>query len=95
MAFNANINIQDDFTLSQFDFTQSAWANNPNFPGVPAGAAAPGLDPVIGQGARPNQTYVNEWAGSSATQVTAIPQAVHMRGGEYFFMPSLAFLRSL
>ena len=51
---------------------------------------------MIGQGARPNQTYVNEWAGSAATQVTAIPQAVHMwRGGEYFFMPSLAFLRSL
>jgi Dyp-type peroxidase family len=95
MAFNANINIQDDFGLSQFDFTQSVWADNPNFPGVPAGAAAPGLDPVIGQGARPNQTYVNVWAGSATTQVTAIPQAVHMRGGEYFFMPSLVFLRSL
>jgi hypothetical protein len=95
MAFNANINIQDNFALSQFDFTQSAWADNAGFPGVPAGAAAPGLDPVIGQGTRPSQTYVNEWAGSATTQVTAVPQAVHMRGGEYFFMPSLAFLRSL
>jgi hypothetical protein len=36
MAFNANININDDFGLSQFDFTQAAWADNPNFPGVPA-----------------------------------------------------------
>jgi Dyp-type peroxidase family len=95
MAFNANINIQDDFALAQFDFTQSAWANNPNFPGVPAGAPAPGLDPVIGQGVRPDQTYVNEWAGSAASQVTAIPQAVRMRGGEYFFAPSLAFLSGL
>jgi deferrochelatase/peroxidase EfeB len=97
MAFNANINIQDDFGLSQFDFTQSSWANFPGFPGIPMGvtAPAPGLDPVIGQGARPPQTYVNEWAGSAATQVTAIPQAVNLRGGEYFFMPALAFLRSL
>ena len=95
MAFNANINIQDDFSLAQFDFTQGIWADNPGFPGVPAGVPAPGLDPVIGQGARPDQTYVNDWAGSAVTQVTAVPQAVHMRGGEYFFMPSLAFLRSL
>ena len=95
MAFNANINIQDNFALAQFDFTQGVWADNPTFPGVPVGAPTPGLDPVIGQGPRPNQTYVNEWAGSAATQVTAIPQAVHMHGGEYFFMPSLAFLRSL
>jgi hypothetical protein len=26
---------------------------------------------------------------------TAPPEAVTMKGGEYFFMPSLAFLRSL
>jgi len=95
MAFNANINIQDNFALSQFDFTQRAWANNSNFPRVPVGVSPPGLDPVIGQGARPDQTYVNDWAGSSGTQVTAIAQAVHMRGGEYFFVPCLAFLRNL
>jgi hypothetical protein len=72
-----------------------AWANNSNFPCVPVGVSPPGLDPVIGQGVRPDQTYVNDWAGSSGTQVTAIAQAVHMRGGEYFFVPSLAFLRNL
>jgi hypothetical protein len=27
--------------------------------------------------------------------VPAAPQAVTLKGGEYFFMPSLAFLRSL
>jgi Dyp-type peroxidase family len=95
MAFNANVNIQDDFGLSQFDFTQSNWANFDGFPQVPAGTAAPGLDPVIGQGTRPKQTYPNQWGGTQTQEVDAIAQAVRMKGGEYFFMPSLAFLRSL
>jgi Dyp-type peroxidase family len=95
MAFNANVNIQDDFGLAQFDFTQAVWANNPGFPQVSAGTAAPGLDPVIGQGPRPQQTYPTQWGGTQTQQVDAIAQAVRMRGGEYFFMPSLAFLRSL
>jgi hypothetical protein len=29
------------------------------------------------------------------TTTTASPQAVTMKGGEYFFMPSLSFFRSL
>jgi Dyp-type peroxidase family len=95
MAFNANINIQDDFGLSQFDFTQAVWANNPGFPQVPANTPAPGLDPVIGQGPRPTQTYPTQWGGTQTQEVDAVAQAVRMLGGEYFFMPSLAFLRSL
>jgi hypothetical protein len=95
MAFNANISIDDDFALSQFDFTQQVWADNPGFPRVPAGTPAPELDPVIGQGPRHDPTSFSEWGGLIATQTPAIPQAVHMRGGDYFFMPSLAFLRSL
>ena len=50
---------------------------------------------MIGQGTRPAQTYPTHWAGTAATEVNAIAQAVRMNGGEYFFMPSLAFLRSL
>jgi deferrochelatase/peroxidase EfeB len=42
MAFNSDIR-------HQFEFTQITWANNPNFPEVPAGSPPPGLDPVIGQ----------------------------------------------
>jgi Dyp-type peroxidase family len=97
MAFNANINIQDDFSRSQFDFTQAIWADNPGFPAAPQ---PPGLDPVIGQGPRLAPTYVTQWgadpaaAGATAT-VTAPAQAVRMLGGEYFFMPSLATLASL
>jgi Dyp-type peroxidase family len=95
MAFNANVNIQDNFGLAQFDFTQSAWANSPGFPRVPPTTPAPGLDPVIGQGPRPPQTHPTQWGGTQTQQVNAVAQAITMRGGEYFFMPSLAFLRSL
>lgn len=95
MAFNATISVDDNFGAAQFDFTQSVWANNPDFPAVPAGTPPPGLDPVIGQGARPAQTYPTRWAGPATTEVDAVAQAVRMKGGEYFFMPSLAFLRSL
>jgi Dyp-type peroxidase family len=95
MAFNATINIDDNPGASQFDFTQQRWANSPGFPVVPAGTPPPGLDPVIGQGTRPAQTYPTRWGGPAATEVDAIAQAVRMNGGEYFFMPSLAFLRSL
>jgi hypothetical protein len=93
MAFNANI-------AEQFEFAQNVWANNPGFPKVPAGATAPGLDLVIGQGARPDIRCPVSW-GADPKDVKdnkttkAVPQAVTMKGGEYFFMPSLAFLRSL
>ena len=93
MAFNANI-------AEQFEFAQSTWANNPGFPKVPAGASAPGLDLVIGQGTRPDIRCPLEWGADPADATknmttVATPQAVTMKGGDYFFMPSLAFLRSL
>ena len=93
MAFNANI-------AEQFEFAQKSWANNPGFPKVPAGRNAPGLDMVIGQGARPDIDGPKVWGAdfSVAAQhkiVTAAPQAVTMKGGEYFFMPSLPTLAAL
>lgn len=90
MAFNADI-------AEQFEFAQSTWANNPGFPRVPPGAGAPGLDLVIGQSStpRPDIHCPVEWGGSTTATTTATPQAVTMKGGEYFFMPSLAFCRSL
>lgn len=93
MAFNAVI-------AEQFEFAQKSWANNPGFPRVPAGSPAPGLDLVIGQGSRPDITCPLTWGAdiadaSSNKKTSALPQAVTMKGGEYFFMPSLAFLRAL
>jgi hypothetical protein len=94
MAFNSKMNFDADGAPgAQFDFTQAVWANNPGFPVGPP--PPPGLDPVIGQGARPGQSYPLTWSESDRSVVPAIAQAVRMRGGEYFFMPSLPFLRGL
>ncbi len=88
MAFNAELR-------DQFEFTQAIWANNPGFPVPPDGVKPPGLDPVIGQGPRPESAYTQEWAGTRTVTADPFPQAVTLKGGDYFFMPSLAFLRGL
>lgn len=88
MAYNAKLD-------NQFVFTQQTWANNQGFPNAPA---APGIDGVIGQG--PNlpagQVYPKLWddaiGGTAARDFSGF---VHMKGGEYFFAPSLMFLRNL
>jgi Dyp-type peroxidase family len=92
MAFNVKI-------AEQFEFAQSTWANNPAFPSA---STPPGLDLVIGQmpgsAARPKITCPKEWSATEASKkmkTDAVPQAVTMKGGEYFFMPSLPFLKSL
>ena len=96
MAFNANI-------AQQFEFAQSTWANNATFPAVPAGFPAPGLDLVIGQikpGPRPQPRCPVTWGAdpnvpAQNKTVIAPVQTVTLKGGEYFFMPSLATLAAL
>lgn len=87
MAFNTSIK-------TQFEFTQQVWANNPGFP-KKTGPIKPGVDAVMGQGARPQVECPIAWGSDIQSTTDPIAQAVRMRGGEYFFMPSLAFLRSL
>ncbi|HVV12899.1 Dyp-type peroxidase [Amycolatopsis sp.] len=87
MAFNSNLG-------NQFEFTQRLWANNTGFP-ITADGSQPGLDPVIGQGRRTESGYAPEWGRSGVTVADPVPQAVTLKGGEYFFMPSIAFLRAL
>ncbi|PSJ30561.1 peroxidase [Streptosporangium nondiastaticum] len=89
MAFNSDLN-------KQFEFTQHTWANNPGFPQPEKqDDPDPGLDQVIGQGDRPPATWPKVWGEEEGQEVPAMAQAVTMKGGEYFFMPSLPFLRGL
>jgi Dyp-type peroxidase family len=87
MAFNVDVG-------AQFDFVQNVWVNNPGFPN-PNGGAAPGPDLVIGQGSRSEGTWFPIWDAAASLTAEAVPQAVTMKGGEYFFMPSLEFLRTV
>jgi Dyp-type peroxidase family len=86
MAYNHELALQ-------FEFTQKSWVNNPAFP---AGGAPPKLDPIIGQGPVGAQHWLKKWddpaVGAAALSFQGF---VKMRGGEYFFAPSLNFLRSL
>jgi Dyp-type peroxidase family len=90
MAYNHDI-------AGQFKFTQQAWTNNPGFPPAPGGT--PGIDPVIGQGANPagQQKLPKVWDDPAQGTDSTCPFAgfVKMRGGEYFFSPSLTFLKTL
>ena len=81
---------------NQFGFMQVIWANNKDFlnPLVNSSQAQTGLDPVIGQGAHSNQNWPPVW-GNPATQPFDFSGFVRMKGGEYFFAPSIPFLRSL
>jgi deferrochelatase/peroxidase EfeB len=93
MAFNVDI-------AAQFEFAQGRWANNAGFPRTPPGAGPAGLDPVIGQGTRPDIRCPVEWGARTDEAdkhrtTSASPEAVRMKGGDYFFMPSLPFLRAL
>ena len=78
----------------QFKFTQQTWVNSPGFP-VPG---VHGIDPVIGQGTPvPGQQRMFKQWDNVASRPVAFDFAgfVKMKGGEYFFSPSLNFLREL
>jgi Dyp-type peroxidase family len=81
MCFQANIG-------DQFE-TQQKLANNPT----------EGIDPVIGQTKDPKipqQQWPPEWAKNERkTQGFAFGNFVKLRGGEYFFAPSISFLKNI
>lgn len=86
MAYMADIE-------AQFEFTQQSWADAAGFV-VPDN----GVDPVIGQTANPadrQHTYLDGFTAGAQPKKLSFGQFVTMQGGEYFFAPSLSFLRSV
>lgn len=73
----------------QFETMQKRWANDPAFV-----KENTGLDPLIGQGTAAPQNWPVQW-GSSEKRPFAFEPFVKMLGGEYFFAPSISFLKGL
>ncbi|OLT12826.1 hypothetical protein BJF78_23480 [Pseudonocardia sp. CNS-139] len=71
----------DQFAIQQEGADSNAFVR----PGV-------GVDAVIGQNTAP---AAQTWPASTGTVAFAMANFVRMRGGEYFFAPSMAFLRGL
>jgi Dyp-type peroxidase family len=89
LCFQANIE-------EQFEFIQRTWVDNVIFPRGILFQKDTGDDPLIGQDSDEAQRWPKKWndpdAGYKAFNFDA---AVTLRGGEYFFAPSLPFLSSL
>jgi Dyp-type peroxidase family len=89
ICFNANIS-------RQFEFIQHAWANNPKFNGL-----YDEDDPLIGD-RNPSQDARDARSNRFTVQSTPVrqrlsdlPRFVRVRGGAYFFMPSIHAVRFL
>ncbi|MGD1911502.1 MAG: Dyp-type peroxidase [Rivularia sp. (in: cyanobacteria)] len=78
----------------QFNFLQDRWANPDRF--VKVGV---GTDPVIGQpGCNQDSPVQHKWPqkwGEADTVDYPFQKSITMKGGEYFFAPSISFLQSL
>jgi len=74
----------------QFEFVQQTWINNPKFHGL-----TNDRDPLIGDNLEPNEIGATELRtftiqrDGCRTRLKNIPRFVAMRGGEYFFIPSI------
>ncbi len=88
ICLNANIS-------RQFEFVQNAWLTNPTFNGMTGES-----DPLLGN----RLDFLDGHSTDSFTiprdtglcrRVTGLPQFVTVRGGAYFFLPSLRALRFL
>ncbi|AUD05974.1 Dyp-type peroxidase [Spirosoma pollinicola] len=81
---------------TQFEFIQQSWANSAGFP-----TGGTGIDPIIGQSAAgaPSSERTYKLPQAYGTPVPGVEatfdQFVTMKGGEYFFAPSITFLKSL
>lgn len=79
---------------NQFEFTQRLWANNSGFDFKSANQPV-GIDPVIGQSNAPQPQQYPKVYGKELGERFDFSGFVTMKGGEYFFAPSVSFLKSL
>lgn len=76
---------------AQFEFIQNAWSNKNSFL-----KDETGLDPVIGQGHQQDGGQRWPTRGKGAETVPFdFRNCIQLRGGEYFFAPSISFLTGL
>jgi Dyp-type peroxidase family len=89
----------------QFEFIQSKWINEPNFPQPETQPGGPsGSDPLIGEDpAGDPKKFISkgsfpiEYDNKNPANFTSqeFHSFVKLKGGEYFFAPSLAFLKNI
>ena len=82
LAFQADIG-------RQFGIMTAEWVNSPNFPGKDTGT-----DALIGSAQAGSQRWPGARGGGNDTD-SAISRFVTLKGGEFFFAPSLSFFRKL
>jgi hypothetical protein len=70
---------------------QKTWANAPGFPPL---RGKPGIDPLIGQGNKGEQSWPKEYGSSDEIEFD-FAGFIKMMGGEYFFAPSIGFLKNI
>jgi deferrochelatase/peroxidase EfeB len=79
--------------LRQFEFVQNAWIMSTKFD-----AMTEESDPLLGnreavEGCPFTNTLTVPQQGRARTRIKGLPQFVTVRGGAYFFLPSLSALR--
>ncbi|MDQ1729660.1 MAG: hypothetical protein QOD33_1785, partial [Pyrinomonadaceae bacterium] len=73
----------------QFEFVQQTWCNNPVFGGLNGE-----VDPLVGNLTRGDEIFTVQ-ADPLRTRVHNLERFVTVKGGAYFFLPSMSALRYL
>lgn len=88
MCYQSDIN-------EQFEFIQRTWADNPNFPKHLV-LPETGDDPLIGQDTDRSaaQNWPRGWESVGRKRIN-FGGYITLKGGEYFFAPSISFLKNI
>lgn len=76
----------------QFEFLQRVWFDNPRFPEI---LSETGDCPLIGQDGNEPQKWRAGWGEDTDQSRINFGDWIRLKGGEYFFAPSVGFLQSI